>query len=261
MQKRGQVGLFVVIGVVLILAILLIFFFRESLTKAIRQTPTNTQEYLSSEIEIIKSSLNKCVTQETISASKLLMQNGGDLQRKTGFIKYKNFNYSILCREFENGCLIQPILLNNLNSELSEYLPAKINSCMNWDDFENNDYVLTRGNLNLVPQIFEDTIFVQIDYPIKLTRGAVAVEFNSASYNLEIPLGSLTTAVNEMLSIKATGQEVDLDYLMLKKNKYVFTIRRPFPDELFNVSTPVNPKFNFYLLLKEWKMKKELRED
>src|SRR3989344_908353 len=112
MQKRGQVSIFVIIGLVLIAVLVIFFFLRESLVDAIRQTPTNTQEYLGTQLEDIKDEVGRCVVQETAKASRELMANGGNFERNIGVLSYDGIDYPVLCVEFENGngCLAQNLL-------------------------------------------------------------------------------------------------------------------------------------------------------
>ena len=142
MEKRGQATVFVIIGIVILASIFLLFFFRDSLTQTIRQTPTNPQEYLGGQLQDIKNEISRCVTKETNDAVDLLIKNSGNFKLSSGYIQYLNVSYPILCREFNDannvGCLSKPILISSLQIKLQDYLPEKIESCLNLFSFNSS---------------------------------------------------------------------------------------------------------------------------
>src|SRR3989338_4233945 len=125
MRKRGQVSVFIIIGIVILVAILTVFFFRGKISKVLREEPTNPQEYLYQQLQDVKKEIGRCVNQETSKAARLLMENGGDFDKNFGYIQYINISYPVLCREINNtnSCLAEPILILILQQKLNNYLP------------------------------------------------------------------------------------------------------------------------------------------
>lgn len=249
MKKRGQATVFVIIGIVVLAVIILLFFFKGKLTQAIRQEPTNPQEYLAQQLDDIKKEVGRCVTRETEKASKLLMENGGSFERSFNVMRYYNVSYPILCRDINGtkGCLSEPILVSNLGDKISGRLPSGVNNCLNLEDFRNKDYELRIGNINLTSQIFDDYILVNVKMLVSLKKGANIAEADSFYYKLDIPLGTLTKAVNDLVQIRAGGNEIDpVLYGLLSMNKYKIEVRKPYPDELYDVGLTSDDKYHFY---------------
>ncbi len=249
MKKRGQVGVFIVVGIIVLVTISLVFFFRDSLTKTIRQEPTNVQEYLTQQLDDIKTEIGKCVNQETDKASKLLMKNGGLFERDFGNINYIGVSYPILCREINQTgtCLSEPILIINLQEKLNGYLPEKISKCINLENYKGKDYSLTTGKINLSSQILDEFIVVEVNYPVKLTKGSNSASENRFVYKLNIPLGVLTKVSNDLVQTKADGKEISVNYYnLLNFNKYLIDVKKPYPDEVYDISLTTNDKYHFY---------------
>lgn len=252
MHKRGQIAVFVVVGVVLIILIGLIFYFRDNLTKALREKPTNVQEYLTQQLSDIKKEIGRCATKETSDASKLLMENGGNFDLSFDFIRHKGVDYAILCREFEDsdGCLSEPILISKLSEKLNNYLPDKINKCLNLEEFKNNDYTLKLGSVDINTDVTDDFILANVDYSIELKKNAYSVKENNFVYKLDIPLGSLTKAANNLVQKKAIGEDIDpILFGLLSMNKYSIKIKKPYPDELYDLSLSANQDYHFYFAI------------
>ncbi|MBI2148682.1 hypothetical protein HYU23_03300 [Candidatus Woesearchaeota archaeon] len=252
MKKRGQVSVFVIIGVILIVIFSLIFLFKDKITETIRQEPTNPQEYLNQQLNNIKNEIGKCVSKETSEASQLLMQNGGEFEGYGSYINYYGVKYPILCREINNTntCLSQPIIILDLQNKLDNYLPDKINKCVNLEEFKNKDYVLNLGKFIIKTEIFNDKILVNLDTKISLKKDNIIVESSNLLYDIKIPLGDLSIVANELIQIKASGGKISIvQYNKDKFNKYFIDVRRPYPDEVYKISLTNNPEFNFYFAI------------
>ena len=251
-MKRGQVSVFVVIGIIALAIILLVFFFRNSIVETIRHEPTNYQDYLGQQLDDIKREVGKCVTQETNNAIDLLIKNGGDFRRDFGYINYINITYPILCREINatQSCLFQPILISEMKDKLNKKLTQDIKKCINLKSFKNKDYVLTSGNLDVSSNILNDKIVVDIDMPIKLMKDSYIVESKNMIYSLDIPLGELIKLANDLVQIKAGGSEINpLLYNILHYNKYFIEVRKPYPDEIYVVWIIGKEKYKFYFAI------------
>src|SRR3989338_3570159 len=165
MKKRGQIAVFVVIGIVILLVLVLLFAFKDKLGEAIRKEPTNVQEYLNLQLEDIKKEYSRCVGSETRNAIKLLIKNAGEFNISTNYIRYAGENYPVLCSQFKdqnlrNGCLARPIFTFEAEEKLNDYLNDEVKSCLNLNSFRNKDYDLNLSEQNLSVKIFEDHILV-----------------------------------------------------------------------------------------------------
>lgn len=252
MGKRGQVTVFIIIGIIVLVALFLVFFFRDKIADVAREQPANTQEYLTSQLEDIKSEIGRCVNKETRESSKLLMENGGVFSRETGYMRYSNVSYVILCKEYEysEGCLARPISILSMETKLGERLSGKISSCVNLENFRNRDYELGIGSIEVSTQVFDDDILVSVDFPINLTKGSHIVSADTFVYRIDVPLGILTMVVNDLVQIKAGGESINPTVYGLKSmNKYMIKVKKPYPDELYDVSLTSNRDYHFYFAI------------
>lgn len=253
MEKRGQVAVFVVVGLVIIIVMVLLFTFKDKLIESVREQPADQQMYLQGQLKDIKDQIGDCADKETKEAAKLLMKNGGYFEKPFNYITYSNLSYPILCRKINgsNSCLSEPVLTTAMVLRLQGYLPKKLNRCINLEDFRNKDYVLTSGNLTVEDiKIFEDSMILKIKVPIKLTKGSYSAQASSFSYELNIPLGGLTNSVNKLVQTKANGTEINtLTFTLFSMNKYIVHVRKPYPDELYDVTLGTGEDYHFYFAI------------
>lgn len=249
MKKRGQATVFVVIGITLVILIFLLLFFKENITKAIQREPTDPQQYLSQQLNDIKKELGKCVSSETSEASKILMSNSGSFDRDFNYLVYSGKKYPILCRELEDqkGCLSEPLIVPDFQESLNKKLPGMIKNCLNLEAFENRDYEVDTGDLEVNSMIKDSSILVDVDFSIELKKGIYSVKENKFIYSLDIPLGDLIKVVNELIQKEAGGEDVDpIYYMLLNKNKYKIDVKKPYPDKLYEISLSNNDNYVFY---------------
>jgi len=244
--------MFVVIGIILVVALVLVFFLRDQLTAAIRQTPTNNQEYLSGQLEDIQNEVGRCVNSETQNGIKLLIKNGGNFERNTSYINYLNINYPVMCSEFENskGCLAQMFLISDLKTKLENDLPNKINKCLELDSFRNKDYDFTEGETSLNIEILDDHLIINLNKLFELNRSSVVVRDEDFTYKIDAPLGDLVAGANKLIQTKASGEEINPAlFSILTQNKYRLHVEKSYPDELYDLSVNGNDNYHLYFAI------------
>ena len=88
MDKRGQVAVFVVIGVVLIIVLVLLFAFRDAFIGVVKGQ-IDTEKYLSNQLnDIQKNVIEECVVSETLDGVKLYLSNGGGFSEPLDHLIY-----------------------------------------------------------------------------------------------------------------------------------------------------------------------------
>ncbi len=252
MQKRGQLAVFVVVGIVLLTVVLLLFFFKDKITESVRETPTNPQGYLNQQLNDLKKEVNRCIDKETKDASVLFMKNGGDFSRTFNYMTYSGVNYPILCKAI-NGtdtCLSQPVLISNFNSKLNNYLPSKVNSCFNFENFKNKDYDLSLGKISVSSEVTNNYVLINLNFSVKLTKGVYSSKSDNFLIKVNTPLGDLFRVTNELVQEKASGKEINpLGYMLSSRNKYNIQVKKPYPDELYDVSLFSDKNYHVYFAI------------
>ncbi len=249
MNKRGQIAIFVVIGLVLIIALVFIFLFRDNLIDFNKKN-TNPQKYLEGQASDINKMINKCLKKEITDATKKLLENAGQFDEPVNYIAYKGRKYRILCQKLKDTdkCLSSPIFLKEINKKLIEYTKNKIENCIKIENFENQGYDITKLSepiLNI--EIKNKEIFVDYDYSIKLVRDENSVIIKSNSVRLDIPLGEIITETNLVLDQRAKlGRTDPLGLGLLSLNKYSIILHKPYPNEIYDVGLTDNPTYHLY---------------
>ncbi|MBS3175563.1 hypothetical protein J4440_06805 [Candidatus Woesearchaeota archaeon] len=248
MQKRGQVALFVIVGILIIIAIALLFFFRGKIVDTGKQQ-IDTNQFLSSTIKNIERDvLSKCVTSSTEDIVKSILVNGGSIKENINSLTYRGKKYRILCQAMENTnqCLSSPLILSSIEQNMNEELNKKITNCLKFDQFEDNSYELIKPkDFNVKLEMRKNSIVADLEYNLKIKRGENIVETEGIRKNLEIPLSDLFNAANDVLNRRSLFGNFDqVSYGVNSGNKYSIIIERPYPDEIYDVSLVNNPEYH-----------------
>ena len=130
MQKRGQVSVFVIIGLVIIAAMIFVFFLFRSFQEKAREI-TNPQEYLKSQIQDVKKAVVKCIGDESEGALTKLSMQGGHLN-PVKYINYYDSKVTFLCYKVKDDepCYNFMFTRMEIEDELGPLLKKNIKSCV-----------------------------------------------------------------------------------------------------------------------------------
>lgn len=124
-NKRGQITIFVITSLVIVILVILFFALRYSLYQ---------DTTISQDINAPNQYISECVSNHVNEASKIILQNGGYIS-KSDYKNSKEFEYEevpYLCYtdDFYLRCKTQePVLISHLNEEIHNYMDEKIDEC------------------------------------------------------------------------------------------------------------------------------------
>ena len=261
MQKRGQVTIFIILGIVVIFLILLITVFRDTLLETKFGTQTN-DDLVSTQVESLRDHVEDCIEEKASYVIEKLGDQGGDLE--PGLSKYwYGDNISYLCyTENYTACYnMKPFLISHMEDEITDYVQAHLGECIDFSPWVSRGYEVQAGEYVIETRIGDENIIVIADYPIIITRGDSVLEENRFSKNFNVPLGKLARVakmivdaeinnpygqVNVMPLIALFRGEIEIQrYTHLDDEVYVLKIR----EDLMNA---MGESYKFQFAVKGW---------
>ncbi len=242
--KKGQVTVFIILGIVILVAIGFIFFLRDQIVEQVLG-PEGTKRLLSTQLDFIDSHIKKCIDEKAKPALELLGKQGGTFI-PTKYLSYYGNKVNYLCRNILNDdkCLNQMLLKSKLENELNNYLTNEILSCIDINSLKSDKFNINTGTFSLSSSIADETVLINIEYPLTLERKGITSELREFSKSINVPLGDIIKAVNDILNSEARGIDFDqFSYDLAHLGKYSIEKRRPFPDKLYIISSKSDYKF------------------
>jgi len=235
MLKKGQVTTFIIVGLIVLIAFIFIFFLRDQFVEKLRNNSDN-QAYLTSQLDIIKKEvIDKCIEQETTNALRAFGEQGGNFEPLYYTTLYsKKVNFLCLNIPDQKTCLNQGFNQVKAGNILNNYVSDAVYNCINLNDFENKGYDISTGDFDLNLKINLMDVLIKVDYPITLTRNEESVKRTEFSKLFYIPLGKFIEITNNILVDETTKGEFDIALFF---SPYVVRWEHSYPHRVYIIET------------------------
>ncbi len=241
MNKKAQMIMFVILGILIVSTLLFLIFLRGSLTFISRGG--SLDEELIAINQHISSCLHDISEQEIIAIGK----QGGYIKTLEGSFRfYNDTTISYLCYNMESSvkCRTRLLLKSDMEDSLNEATSILLASCINLDEFSSNQYIITpEKDWKVSTSIGDNSVIVNLDYPIKVTSKATGDTRTNDRYSVthNFPLGSLYNVANRIISDEAAIGEFDpLPYMLVNKQYKIIKLK-PFPDKIYVIKKATSP--------------------
>lgn len=194
--KRGQVTIFIIVAVLIVVAVSLYFVFREKIDL----------NGVDSEIEPVHDFVIDCVEETGENALRKIGEQGGHFfifdeptlaNLKVPYYIYNGENYVPSMDEIER--------------ELSFFINEEMSFCiLNFKDFR-DEFNISHELNGVVVDVLNEAVIFRLDYPIYLIKEDEGFEFNEFEVSVPVRLGVIYDVVLEIVS----EQEAHLDSICL----------------------------------------------
>lgn len=252
--KKGQVALFAVVG---ILILILIGFTLYTRTNVFLVNPG--EDDLNAELDSIRTHIQECI-RETADGDigkpivDIGFQGGYLKQGADTFRLYNDNRISYLCYNMENTeqCMNRMLLKEDMEQSIIDDVSINIGSCLDVQSFRQfGGFDIITGGMNVMADIEKDNVKVTLDYPITLKSKRSDASVSARQFNAVInyPLGDLYDVANTIIDFETEFGDFDqFAYMLQKKGKYIIEKKKPYPDKLYILSRRDSPYvFQFFV--------------
>jgi hypothetical protein len=165
MEKRGQVTIFIVVGILIVVAIVLIFIFQSKLETIISGSPNPTQF------------IQNCVKDDLELAFENIIASGGVYYSNSNpeqFYLINNTRYAILCttNASRTSCINQhPLLINEAQQTIRQEIISEVEGCFNQLRKKYPAAEISIGELTFDVELKENLVSVSINRPLSINSG------------------------------------------------------------------------------------------
>ena len=162
--KKGQVSVFIILGI-LIVVVLLLLFSRDAGFDTIFAKQSPYQE------------IEGCAQTAIQEGLDILMLQGGVIESENYFM-YEGKKIDYVCyseNEYENCIMQKPILTNTIRDELEEYSTPKIKSCLNSvkSSLESRGYSVVMRDPEIVIDLVPDNVLIDMNLGLRIEKTGV----------------------------------------------------------------------------------------
>lgn len=169
MKKRGQVTLFIVLGLALLIGVVLFFFMRENSTGVLDEAALAIEDEDARNVYIF---VKDCLRTTADDALFYFGYNGGNVNYFP--MKYEYPKYSVPYYFYE-GVSYMPTEEDVDDNILSEYVRQNLDSCISgFDSFSGLEIVA--GDINPNVLIAKESVIFELDYPVSVYKGENVID-------------------------------------------------------------------------------------
>jgi hypothetical protein len=206
MNKRGQVTIFIIIGIIIVVAAVLIYMFYPQIKTTLGAQENTPQSYIQT-----------CIEKEIMETADTLSLQGGSLE-PTNYVINDDNKVEFLCytNEYYKTCVVQqPMLKQHIESEIKNKISGDVTKCFSSlkSNYEKQGYVAELKSGNLYVEILPKRIITTMNYSLTLTKGDTQ-KYNSFVIILNNNLYELTAIANSIIQWESTYGDAEVTAYM-----------------------------------------------
>ncbi len=238
MQKRGQVTLFIILGIIVVALVALIMFSKQ----ANIYTPA-TQENLQGKMDAIEQNIQDCLEDASGEPLNRIAQQGGYLTVIPGSYRlWNDSTISYLCwnQQGQRQCMNRMLTRAYMQEQLNVAIKQQVETCLDvqgeGDLIKTYDMVLPK-DFSIDTVIGQDKVMVEMNYPITLKSKTADTQVSKKLFTkiFNVPLGDLYDVSQDIVNAEATAFFDPLMYMLSKYSKYTIYTQKPYPDTIYQI--------------------------
>lgn len=236
--RRGQIAVFVIVGILIISGIILFFLYRTNIVPEIGgRGETNVNAFL-----------NSCLEEKTKEAVKELSIRGGDLNPEL-FINflftddevYRNISYLCYTQNNFRSCVVQkPAIVLDMQNGIKDYISDDMKSCFleMLSDFKSHGFEASpnSGLKDFDVKLMPRKVLMQTNSEVTLTKSGETTTQKNFEISISSRIYEILGVVQEIINSEAqfchfedTGFEIaypefKIDKFNIESGNYIYTI-------------------------------------
>ncbi len=239
MEKRGQVTIFVILGIVIVILAFLLLYSR---TNIFLLNPSVGD--LNSELDDINEHVLKCIGKVSDQPIRQIGLQGGYLSTPPDtFRLYNDTTISYLCYTMTGTprCINRMLTRSDMERQLNAAIDFSLQTCIDVQSFKKfgSFEIITPKKWTVETSIGSEMVIVKVTYPIRLrsTKSSAEVSAQEFTQTFEYPLGYLYDASQNILDYETEFGEFDqMIYMLAKRGEVRIEKKKPYPDKLYILS-------------------------
>lgn len=233
MQKRGQVSVFAIVGIIIVILVALFFFLRNEYGLFV--TPST---FLGEKAGPIRADLKNCIDESVNSSLDTFSKQGGYFI-PASYKFYKSRAVTYYCRNIlgKEECLNVMPQLSELIGMLNSKIQSDVNNCVDKSLVKSGfGYEVRAGKVTTRLETGSTGLMIRAHYDVNITKGEVKQKVDDVVVSYDAPIEELYSVAVDIVNSEANvGFFEQLLYMVAKRGQYVVTLDKPYPDKIYTI--------------------------
>ena len=211
-MKRGQVTIFIIVGIVIVVGIVAMFIF---LGKVEVDSPSDLGP---------KVFVDKCVRDVVEESVDKMLRNGGEILPSRA-IAYKGDEWNYLCyqADYYKGCYnLHPMLEMQIEAEIVRDTEAEVQGCFNSmrEDFENRGFDVGGGATEYSVDLLPKMVKISLSKRIDVSKAGASQSFENFDSEIISPIYELVQVARDVVDSESQYCNFEYNGYMLLYPRY-----------------------------------------
>ncbi len=243
MQKRGQVSVFAIVGVVLVILVALFFFARSEFGFFVEPAV-----FIDDKAKPIEDNLRDCVKSSVSDSVEKFGRQGGNFN-PTKFRLYDGYEVPYFCDNIPgvSECLNRMPALGNIMDNFNNYVQNNVRECVDEGLAEGGfGYEVDAGELTTDVSNARGGILVNANYNVKIKKGEITTSVKPVNIRFDVPIDDIYNAAVDIVNAEArAGSFEQMLYMLNERGQVVINLDKPYPDKIYKINMKDND-FEFW---------------
>jgi len=196
MQKKGQIALYIITGIVILLIVSVFFYFKSISSKSLFSNTATETISVPKELAGINTFIDKCFKDTSNQAVYQIARNGGYyIVPKDRSIIW--FDEEVPYYYLNKNISVPSISL--IEKSISSYIKLNIKTCLNFTDFKNQGISIKEGSTSVSTKINNKNIEIKMNYPVTIKKGSIETILKDFTITIKSNLYSQNKAAVELM--------------------------------------------------------------
>ena len=237
-DKKAQVTIFIIMGIVMLVAVLLLFYFIGAFADQGAEDNIKLGQNRESDIVFLNDYFESCVDMAARPLVLEIASKGGKLNPTSDIYDYDNdlaLN-TLSTYSTYTGYVNSLLAAEDMADELSIRINQDIQECIKTDFLVEKGFEVEVGVSEINTLITDDSVIVELNYPLTLTKPDYTIELDEFAVDLDYSLGSLHKVAIDIINDVSSQGYFDKDSFMLRSGGMIeITKRKPYPDKIYEI--------------------------
>lgn len=237
MNKRGQIIVFAIAGLIIVFLIGLYLFARNI------GIGVDPYDFVRTKETPVRREVEECILQGSAISLTKMGKQGGDLNPVL-YKRYNNEKIAFLCynQEKEFTCINRMLTKEDMQSELNTFFKEQLYRCIDLTGFATLGVDINVGELIVNTTVNKDNVLVNVNYPVVIKKGESELIISEFSKEIKSPLGELYDVAMDIVDSESKYGGFDtLGYSLMHKSEYIIKQYKPYPDKIYVTNIKDNP--------------------
>ena len=195
-MKRGQITVYMIVGVVILILVVSLLYYRGSILKEISSEKQIEISSVPEQFKEIQTQIKDCTDKFVLDSIYSLSDHSGYLDwTNTKTYSFLGFDLPYAFYGKENRLLDIKSMEIQLSKNILKNLP---NDC----EIQSGNIEIVFGNIQASSKISETSVIVGIIWIISLQKGSIRTSIDKINLNYPLRVGKLRDSANEMINIQ-----------------------------------------------------------